>query len=76
MDAVDMPDVQELVARLVALRDSLLNTSQVLRDLQYQMDLEGQQQAGDSVGEMLERFVAKPDFAHAGPAALSRGLVR
>lgn len=76
MDAVDMPDAQELVMRLVALRDSLVGISQALRDLQYQIDREGQKQAGDSVEKMLERLMLKPDSGDADPAGASSALVK
>lgn len=74
MNAVDMPsDAQELVARLVALRDALVGSSQVLRDLQFQIDREGRMQAEDSVEQMLARFAAQPVAGNAGPAGASQG---
>lgn len=68
MNDADMPDGEELVARLVALRDALVDTAQSLRELQYRMDLEGRQQAGDSLERMLERLVPKPPAGEAGQA--------
>jgi len=68
MNDADMPDGEELVARLVALRDALVATAQSLRDLQYRIDLEGRKQAGDSLDQMLERFVLKPPAGEAGQA--------
>ena len=60
MNNADIPDAASLAERLVALRDALVDTAQSLRELQYRMDLEGRKQAGDTLEQMLERFVLKP----------------
>lgn len=50
------PEMLELKLNLLALRDSLVNASQSLRDLQCLVDLKGQKVARESVEEILSRF--------------------
>ncbi|CAN7535584.1 hypothetical protein LJR289_003686 [Pseudoduganella sp. LjRoot289] len=69
MNAVEMPEGQDLVAKLIALRDALVGTSQTLRDLQFQIDQEGRKQAEDTIDTMLDRFALTPPSGNAGPAA-------
>ena len=60
MNYANTPDPGELAARLVALRDALVDTAQSLRELQYRMDLAGQKQAGAVLEQVLERFALDP----------------
>lgn len=69
MNNADIPDAADLAERLVALRDALVDTAQSLRELQYRIDLEGQKQAGDTLEQMLERFVLKPAAGDAEAAS-------
>ncbi|WP_395407463.1 hypothetical protein ACHMW6_12785 [Pseudoduganella sp. UC29_106] len=50
----DSPEMRELVASLLALRDCLVNAGQALRDIHGQIDLEAQQRAR----EALEKLIA------------------
>jgi hypothetical protein len=49
----DSPEMRELVASLLALRDCLVNAAQALRDIHGEIDVEAQQRAQDALDKLI-----------------------
>jgi hypothetical protein len=49
----DSPEMRELVASLLELRDCLVNAAQALRDIHGEIDVEAQQRAQDALDKLI-----------------------
>jgi hypothetical protein len=63
--------LNEVVAELVRLRDSLVQLSLALHDLQFEIDLERRHVAAMATGELLKQIASVRDF-HSSKAFTQR----
>lgn len=55
-DSEDSQKIAELITQLIIMRDSLVSTSQTLRELHFVVDVDNRYQAQQSMEEVLQKL--------------------